>query len=58
MLSIVMDNYPEGWTNVVYKKFKPDEESDSDSETDEPVISGYKKERYKKIVHTEELLPE
>lgn len=60
MLLIVMNTWPEGWTEVEYKKFKSgDDTSESESESDEPiVIRGYKKEKYKKIVSVEELLPE
>lgn len=55
-----MNTWPEGWTEVEYKKFKSgDDTSESESESDEPiVIRGYKKEKYKKIVSVEELLPE
>jgi len=60
MLSIVMNTCLEGWTDVEYKKFKPgDDTSESESDSEEPVvIRGYKKEKYKKIVSVEELLPE
>lgn len=55
-----MNTWPEGWTEVEYKKFKTgDDTSDSDSDDDEPVvIRGYKKEKYKKLLVVEELLPE
>ena len=53
---------PEGWTESEYKSFKPDDDtsdSESDVEVDEPTdVKGYKKEKYKKILFTEELLPE
>jgi hypothetical protein len=51
---------PEGWTDSEYKSFKAGEDtSDSESDVDEPlIIRGYKKEKYKKILFTEELLPE
>jgi len=60
MLLIVMNTWPEGWTDTEYKRFKAgDDTSDSDSDSDEPVIvRGYKKEKYKKLVTVEELLPE
>ena len=55
-----MNTWPEGWTDTEYKRFKAgDDTSDSDSDSDEPVIvRGYKKEKYKKLVTVEELLPE
>ena len=60
MLLIVMNTWPEGWTDVEYKTFKTgDDTSDSDSDSDEPVIvRGYKKEKYKKLLVVEDLLPE
>lgn len=56
-----MNTWPEGWTETQYKKFKAgDDTSDSDSDSDEEpvIVRGYKKEKYKKIVTVEELLPE
>lgn len=57
-----MNTCPEGWSETEYKKFKIGDdtsESESESDTDEPVIiRGYKRERYKKILRVEELLPE
>ena len=56
-----MNTWPEGWTDVEFKKFKSGEEtseSGSDSESDEPIVRGYKKEKYKKLLVVEELLPE
>lgn len=59
-----MNTCPEGWYEAAYKKFKigddtSESESESESETDEPVtIRGYKREKYKKILRVEELLPE
>ncbi len=55
-----MNTWPEGWTDVEYKTFKTgDDTSDSDSDSDEPVIvRGYKKEKYKKLLVVEDLLPE
>ena len=55
---------PQGWTESEYKSFKVDDETSSDSESDMdedpgPVnIKGYSKEKYKKILFLEELLPE
>lgn len=56
---------PEGWTESEYKSFKIDDEtSGSDTESDEgdepgpDNIKGYSKEKYKKILFLEELLPE
>lgn len=55
---------PEGWTEAEYKEFKVDDESDSDSDSDsesesgQPVMKGYQKKEYKKILVVEELLPE
>ena len=59
-----MNTWPEGWTEVGYKKFRSGDasetDSDSDSDADEPIVTvkGYKKEKYKKILVVEELLPE
>lgn len=63
-----MDNdEPEGWTSSEYKTFKVDgsESTDSDSDSDSDTEStrrkkmkGYLKKEYKKILITEELLPE
>lgn len=65
-----MDNdEPEGWTSSEYKTFKvdgsesTDSDSDSDSESDTETtrrkkMKGYFKKDYKKILVTEELLPE
>lgn len=55
---------PQGWTETEYKSFKVDDETSSDSDSDideipEQVnIKGYSKEKYKKILFLEELLPE
>ena len=55
---------PEGWSDTEYKSFKVDDEisgSDTESEGDEsgPVkVRGVCKEKYKKILFVEELLPE
>lgn len=58
---------PEGWTESEYKSFKVDiddtsgSDTDIESEGDEPGhvnIKGYSKEKYKKILFLEELLPE
>ena len=61
-MPLIVMTYPEGWTDVEYKTFKTGEdtsESESESDSDEPVIvRGYKKEKYKKLVTVEELLPE
>jgi hypothetical protein len=57
-----MNTWPEGWTEVEYKTFKSGDasETDSDSDEDEPDVGvkGYKKEKYKKLLVVEELLPE
>jgi hypothetical protein len=56
-----MNTWPEGWTEVEYKKFKTGDDtsdSDSDSGDEHVVIRGYKKEKYKKLLVVEELLPE
>jgi hypothetical protein len=61
MLLIVMNTCPEGWYDTEYKKFKSGDDtsdSDTDSEDEVVVIRGYKKEKYKKILYVEELLPE
>ena len=55
---------PDGWTESEYKTFKLGDEtseSDTESDDDEPTsvnIKGYRKEKYKKILFVEELLPE
>lgn len=53
---------PEGWTVAEYKSFESDDNdtSDYDTEGDEPilVVKGYNKDKYKKILFTEELVPE
>lgn len=56
---------PDGWTESEYKSFKVDDDtsgSEMESEDEEepvPVnIKGYRKEKYKKILFVEELLPE
>lgn len=55
---------PQGWSESEYKSFKIADETSSDSESDSdeepgPVnIRGYRKEKYKKILFLEELLPE
>lgn len=60
---------PEGWTESEYKSFRTsgsDTESESDADADadpdadpDPVtIRGYSKEKYKKILFLEDLLPE
>lgn len=54
---------PEGWVESEYKSFKIDDTSESDTESEDeepgPVnIKGYSKEKYKKILFLEELLPE
>ena len=55
---------PQGWSESEYKSFKIYDETSSDSDSDEnedpePVnIKGYSKEKYKKILYLEELLPE
>ena len=55
----------EGWVDTEYKEFKPNgsETSDSDSDDDSEheqlsVIKGYKREKYKKILVVEDLIPE
>ena len=57
-----MNTSPEGWSDTEYKSFRVDEDdtSDSDSDTEEnnTTIKGYQKEKYKKILFVEELLPE
>lgn len=54
-----MNTYPEGWSDTEYKTFKTGDSSDSDSDSEETVIvRGYKREKYKKILFVEELLPE
>jgi hypothetical protein len=53
---------PEGWTVTEYKSFESDDNdtSDYDTEGDEPilVVKGYNKDKYKKFLFTEELVPE
>jgi hypothetical protein len=59
---------PEGWTDTNYKSFKAvddssesslsDEEESDDEEEEGEKIKGYRKEKYKKLVFVEELLPE
>jgi hypothetical protein len=55
---------PEGWSETEYKSFRVDDASGSDTESeggDDPDperIRGYTKEKYKKILFVEELLPE
>lgn len=54
---------PEGWTDSEYKSFRVDDEtsgSDTESEEDEEPgpVKGYSREKYKKIVFLEELVPE
>ena len=69
MRLIVMDTSPlQGWTTSNYKSFKAVDESsesgsdsDSDSESETPRkgdVRGYNKNRYKKLLIVEELLPE
>jgi len=61
MLSIVMNTSPEGWTDSEYKYFRvgDDDTSDSDSDTEEYTVRGYyQREKYKKILFIEELVPE
>jgi len=57
-----MNTCPEGWSDTEYKKFKTgDDTSESETDSDdnvEIIIRGYKKEKYKKILFVEELLPE
>lgn len=56
-----MNTCPEGWYDTEYKKFKTGDDtsdSDTDSEDEVVVIRGYKKEKYKKILYVEDLLPE
>lgn len=56
-----MNTYPEGWTTTEYKSFKTgDSDSETESESEEVPVSvrGYRKEKYKKILFVEELLPE
>ena len=59
---------PEGWTDTNYKSFKTvddssesslsDEEESDDEEEEGEKIKGSRKEKYKKLVFVEELLPE
>lgn len=56
---------PGGWTDTEYKSFRvvedessSDSESDADAEEYSPTVRGYQKEKYKKILFIEELLPE
>ena len=60
MNTLLASEGPEGWSESDYKSFKTgDETSDSDSDVDEPlIIRGYRKEKYKKFLFIEELLPE
>jgi hypothetical protein len=71
MLLIVMSTseLPEGWTDTNYKSFKTvdnssesslsdEEDSDDEEEDGDEKIKGYRKEKYKKLVFVEELLPE
>jgi hypothetical protein len=60
--------YPGGWTDSEYKTFDVESDGSSDSDTEDTavryvpidIVKGYtnKKEKYKKILFTEELLPE
>jgi hypothetical protein len=60
MLLIVME--PVGWSADEFKLIDEDSESESESESDddEEVTKGYSKDkdRYKKILSEDELLPE
>jgi hypothetical protein len=56
-----MNTSPEGWTDSEYKYFRvgDDDTSDSDSDTEEYTVRGYyQREKYKKILFIEELVPE
>lgn len=49
----------EGWSVGEYKSFRTDDEETSGSESDdEPIVRGYRKEKYRKILVEEALLPE